>query len=285
MSTKLLAVTMAVMLAFGFGAVAQQEDTQRQDQQRQEQIRQLQERQDQQRQTQPGQSQGQQDRQGQVSEEQFLNKLHAANLKEIELSKLVLAKSDNVDLMLFAVQLMRDHQKADAKVKEIAKANNVQLSEPQWARSQTGASSRTSAAQRPDQSQSETAQERIEQLQREQKAQQGQQDQPGQRGVSAQTPASQRPGSSTYEDDAQQTFARLEGMDGEKFDREFVKIIAESHKKLISSVNQSKGQIQDKKIHQLCEQLEPTMRLHAERAEQLAKQFDESPRQTERERT
>jgi putative membrane protein len=106
MSKKILAVAMGVMLVFTLGAFADDEKK-----------------------VSPIQTTSEQD-QTPITAEKLLNKLHAKNLTEIELSKMAATKSDNQQVDEFANMLVRDHQQADQKIQQLAKTKNITLKTP-----------------------------------------------------------------------------------------------------------------------------------------------------------
>lgn len=62
-----------------------------------------------------------------LTPEKLLQKLHHVNLEEIHMGQMALQKSTNEEVKRYAQTLVDDHTKADEKVKEAAKAQNVEL--------------------------------------------------------------------------------------------------------------------------------------------------------------
>ena len=62
-----------------------------------------------------------------LTPENFVTRAAVANLAEIDLSQMALDKSTNVDLRKFATQIIKDHQTAQAKLKQIAGAQKIAL--------------------------------------------------------------------------------------------------------------------------------------------------------------
>jgi putative membrane protein len=62
-----------------------------------------------------------------LTAENFVTRAAVTNLAEIDLSQMALDKSTNVDIRKFATQIIKDHQAAQAKLKQIAGAQKIAL--------------------------------------------------------------------------------------------------------------------------------------------------------------
>jgi putative membrane protein len=62
-----------------------------------------------------------------LTPENFVTRAAVANLAEIDLSQMALDKSTNADIRKFATQIIKDHQAAQAKLKQIAGAQKIAL--------------------------------------------------------------------------------------------------------------------------------------------------------------
>lgn len=69
---------------------------------------------------------------GPITPENVLNQLHKDNLKEIAMGELAVQKAQTESLRRFGERLIKDHQKADEKVRATAKDLNVTMQEPQF---------------------------------------------------------------------------------------------------------------------------------------------------------
>ena len=66
-----------------------------------------------------------------VKEDEVLNKLHHANLMEIEMSRLALANSQTAKVKSLAERIIKDHTKADEKVTQMAQKVGCNLMAPE----------------------------------------------------------------------------------------------------------------------------------------------------------
>jgi putative membrane protein len=62
-----------------------------------------------------------------LTPENFVTRAAVTNLAEIDLSQMALDKSTNVDIRKFATQIIKDHQAAQAKLKQVAGAQKIAL--------------------------------------------------------------------------------------------------------------------------------------------------------------
>jgi putative membrane protein len=62
-----------------------------------------------------------------LTPENFVTRAAVTNLAEIDLSQMALDKSTNADIRKFATQIIKDHQAAQAKLKQIAGAQKIAL--------------------------------------------------------------------------------------------------------------------------------------------------------------
>lgn len=67
--------------------------------------------------------------------------------------------------------------------------------------------------------------------------------------------------------------AKLRELSGEAFDREFTLMVNKGHNKGLELLDHAEQQFTDSDVTTLVSQLRPTMRLHEQRAEQLAREF------------
>jgi putative membrane protein len=62
-----------------------------------------------------------------LTPENFVTRAAVTNLAEIDLSQIALDKSTNADTRKFATQIIKDHQAAQAKLKQVAGAQKIAL--------------------------------------------------------------------------------------------------------------------------------------------------------------
>lgn len=187
---------------------------------------------------------------GPLTPEKVLNKLHQTNQEEIMMGKLALEKGTSEDIKRYGQSLINDHQKADEEVKRIAKAQNIQLTATPM--------HKPGDAEKSEQTDSAAAGEQDKSAQADQT-----------------NSADAKKGSGKYgahgqkHDDHAAAMKRLQGLSGEEFDREFARVMAEDHKKVLSFLEQARKETQLAKLHKLIDQLKPALEKHEDTAQQI----------------
>lgn len=69
---------------------------------------------------------------GPMTAQNVVNNLHKDNVKEIALGQLAVQKAQSEELRQFGERLIKDHQKADEKLKATAKEQGLMVKEPQF---------------------------------------------------------------------------------------------------------------------------------------------------------
>lgn len=78
-------------------------------------------------------------------------------------------------------------------------------------------------------------------------------------------------------DSEKQEITKLRTLSGEQFDREYMLTMVKGHNKLLTTLDTAEGQLKDDQVKDLVDDLQPTVRDHADRANKLAKELGGTP--------
>jgi putative membrane protein len=159
--------------------------------------------------------------------------LHWSNQREIALANLAKQKSSNSAVKDYADTIINDHQKADAEVQSFATAHNVDLKQDLHAmQEKREGQTATGEAARP------------------------------------MPPAGTGGGGMSAEN--KKAIDQLSQLKGPEFDRQFVRTMAESHRKVIDHLKTIRANpANDRDLAQLVDKLLPTEQKHDSSAQQL----------------
>lgn len=186
---------------------------------------------------------------GPMTAENVLNKMYQSNLKEIALGQLAVEKASNARVRAFGERLVQDHQKANEKITEVAKSQNIELKEPMMDDKQAKAGQQQDAQAQP--------QTRSEQ-------------QAGQE----QAKAAQEQAKADMKADAHsQEIQKLKSLSGQAFDEQFVALLEQKHEHALENLEQAQKEIEAEEVKQLIADLRPTLQEHKQTADRLQTEF------------
>ncbi len=169
--------------------------------------------------------------------EKVLTKLHMCNLTEIELAELAVRKSNNDAVGEYAKMLKDDHKALDQKIKDLAKALNIDIDHGSVRPNQVPA--QTQQAPSPAKPESAT---------------------------------SRQPG-----DEHQVILRKLDGFSGDEFNREYTTKMARDHRHMLMALAEAKSEVPEDQVKRLIMELEPKLTQHQQRASELSRQFGGNP--------
>lgn len=194
--------------------------------------------------------------------EEILGFLHRNNVKEIELGKLAQVRSQNEQIREYGRTLVEEHQKADQRIIEFARENNLTMAKAGQAMTPPGAT-----GQQP----SPTAEPRAQEPGQQSGESMAQRQPPGTTGQAQ--PQDQQPAAGAMLGaEGRQALAKLRGLRGQAFDRQFITMMVQDHQKAVERVRQTEQQVQHEGLKSLLGEIGGSLQEHLEQARELQQQ-------------
>jgi putative membrane protein len=190
------------------------------------------------------------------SPQQFVRHALTDGQNEIRLGELALKKSEDPQIKSFAQEMVQDHSKANTELREIAQRKGFDVPAENY---DTAAGTATSRRPTGDESAPDSpavgSEDRPQDTSKRAKNVEPNDDADV---AEERTPASAR---------------RLEGLSGAEFDRSFVKVMVDDHKKAVSSFESASKYLADSELKAFASKTLPTLRMHLEHAQRLDRSY------------
>ena len=238
-----------------------------------------------QRQTQPAQSQ-QATQTGTMTSQSFVQQAAQWNDGEIELARLAMTRARSDDVKDYAEDLIKDHTKANDKLREYATKNGftLRVSNTSSSTSASTSSSSTSSSTRTPQGSELSPAERAPQ--RSESGQPGRGDssstqagQPGQQGrtdsSTTRTPATGATAASQQQPTAQEQTRELSAKSAAEFDKSYIQMMVDNHQRAVTMYErQHQTKLGDKDLQEFIEDELDRQKDHLEKAREIQTDLD-----------
>lgn len=182
------------------------------------------------------------------SPQQFVRNSLVAGQKEVRLGELALQKSDDPQVKGFARDMVQDHSKLNMELKEIAQRKGLDVPKEDFDTAKTvrpaGDESAINTPAVGSEDRTQDTNKRVKEME---------------------------PGAG--EDKTISPDRRLEGLTGVEFDRTFINVMVDDHKKAVNTFDQASKNLADSELRAFASKALPTLRMHLDRAEKLERQY------------
>jgi putative membrane protein len=199
-----------------------------------------------------------------MTAQHFAEMATLAGLKEVRAGQLAEEKSSNPQVRNFAMQLVKDHSRANEELQRLAQSKGIMLpptnsfakgahgSDRQLVRGKEDATTSNRSTRNSNTGTSTSG--------------------TGTSGANAGTSGTSTGGAETRENMhamAQQSIDRLEGLSKEEFDRAFIQEMVQDHRKAVDKFDQASKNLNDPELKAFAAKHLPTLRDHLSEAQKL----------------
>ena len=197
---------------------------------------------------------------GPMTSENVLNKLYQTSVKEIALGQLAADKGSSSRVRDFGERLVEDHKAAAKRVKEVARAENVQIhqlsdDDDEW-----------NPADEDEALEDDTALDIEEQARVE---------------VKGEAYADQKEQTKMAKEKFRADYQKLHALEDEAFDEQFLAMMDQEHEMLIQKLQEVEQQVEDEEVKQLIAQTRPILSEHHEMAQLIQSELETAQRPTQ----
>lgn len=240
--SKMKLMVAALSSALMFGAAAQQQD------QQDVQIEPVQ-----------GQEHAQQQAHefGPMTAENVLNKLYQSSVKEAAFGQLAADKGSSSRVRDFGERLVEDHKAAASRVKEVARAQNVEIHE-------LSVDDDFEVGEHDEADELETTESQGERRALEQDI--------------ASAPMDQKQQAKMAKEEFRTHYQRLHTLEDEEFDEAFLSMMEKEHDMLLNKLEKAEGQVDNEQVKQLIAETRPILTEHQQMAQRIQSELETAQR-------